>query len=28
MYGTEGFKNSFRCLVPTVDHVTLATRHG
>jgi hypothetical protein len=28
MCGTEGFKNSFRCLVPTTDHVTLATRNG
>jgi hypothetical protein len=27
MCGTEGFKNSFQCLVPTTDHVTLALRN-
>jgi len=27
MYGTVGFKNSFRCLTPTKGHVTLATKN-
>jgi hypothetical protein len=27
-YGTKGFKNTFRCLVPTTDRVTLAATNG